>query len=200
MKRIISAFALAAAFTCSAFASDKEELQKNVLSYQSFKADFAQTVTNASGTVVTQSSGLLALKRPDHLMMHTKLPEEQVLYTKGSAVIFYDPFIEQASIYDKNDLYSSPFMLLTSKAESVWGKYDIEKTSQGYRLTPKTAQEVSYIELELSGNIIKAISIKMKDGNTNRYDLKNVSNTVADSVFEYSIPDGTQIDDERRSN
>lgn len=40
----------------------------------------------------------------------------------------------------------------------------------------------------------------MADGNTNRYDLKNITNSVADSVFDYTIPDGTQLDDERRSN
>jgi outer membrane lipoprotein carrier protein len=200
MKKIVSSLLLCVAMIGMANASDKESLQKEVLSYQAIKADFAQTVTKNDGSVLSNSAGYLALKRPDHLMMHTLEPDEQVLFTKGNVVVFYDPFVEQASLYDKKDLYSSPFLLLTSNDEKIWGQYEISKSTKGYKIVPKNNQELKSIELELNGKNIKAIVICMADGNTNRYDLKNITNSVADSVFDYTIPDGTQLDDERRSN
>jgi len=200
MKKIVSSLLLCVAMIGMANASDKESLQKEVLSYQAIKADFAQTVTKNDGSVLSNSTGYLALKRPDHLMMHTLEPDEQVLFTKGNVVVFYDPFVEQASLYDKKDLYSSPFLLLTSNDEKIWGQYEISKSTKGYKIVPKNNQELKSIELELNGKNIKAIVICMADGNTNRYDLKNITNSVADSVFDYTIPDGTQLDDERRSN
>lgn len=200
MKKIVSSLLLCVAMIGMANASDKESLQKEVLSYQAVKADFAQTVTKNDGSVLSNSTGYLALKRPDHLMMHTLDPDEQVLFTKGNVVVFYDPFVEQASLYDKKDLYSSPFLLLTSNDEKIWGQYEISKSTKGYKIVPKNTQELKSIELELNGKNIKAIVICMADGNINRYDLKNITNSVADSVFDYTIPDGTQLDDERRSN
>ena len=81
MKKIVSSLLLCVAMIGMANASDKESLQKEVLSYQAIKADFAQTVTKNDGSVLSNSTGYLALKRPDHLMMHTLDPDEQVLFS-----------------------------------------------------------------------------------------------------------------------
>ena len=161
---------------------------------------FSQTGTRKDGSLVSKSSGRLSLKKPDKFMLHTTSPDEQVLFTKGSSVYFYDPFVNQVSIFDKQELYSSPFMLLTTKSESVWGQYEVAKVGNSYVLKAKNPGQVVSIKLEFQGDLVSDLYVQLKDGNTNRYTLSQVKTQVSDSSFEYKIPEDAQIDDERKSN
>ena len=183
-----------------ASADTKSELQAKLSTLNALSSTFSQTVTRKDGSLVSQSSGRLALKKPDKFMLHTTSPDEQVLFTKGNTVYFYDPFVNQVSIFDKQELYSSPFMLLTSKSESVWGQYDVEKAGNAYVLKAKNQGQVVSIKLELQGELVSELYVQLKDGNTNHYTLSQVKPQVSDSSFEYKIPEDAQIDDERKSN
>jgi len=183
-----------------ASADTKSELQAKLSTLNALSSTFSQTVTRKDGSLVSQSSGRLALKKPDKFMLHTTSPDEQVLFTKGNTVYFYDPFVNQVSIFDKQELYSSPFMLLTSKSESVWGQYDVEKSGNAYVLKAKNQGQVVSIKLELQGELVSELYVQLKDGNTNHYTLTQVKTQVPDSSFEYKIPEDAQIDDERKSN
>ena len=189
-----------ASISFQASADTKSELQAKLSTLNALSSTFSQTVTRKDGSLVSQSSGRLALKKPDKFMLHTTSPDEQVLFTKGNTVYFYDPFVNQVSIFDKQELYSSPFMLLTSKSESVWGQYDVEKDGNAYVLKAKTKGQVVSIKLELQGELVSELYVQLKDGNTNHYTLSQVKTQVSDSSFEYKIPEDAQIDDERKSN
>ena len=189
-----------ASISFQASADTKSELQSKLSTLNALSSAFSQTVTRKDGSVVSQSSGRLALKKPDKFMLHTTSPDEQVLFTKGNTVYFYDPFVNQVSIFDKQELYSSPFMLLTSKSESVWGQYEVEKEGNGYLLKAKNPGQVVSIKLVLQGELVSELYVQLKDGNTNHYTLSQVKTQVSDSSFEYKIPEDAQIDDERKSN
>lgn len=183
-----------------ASADTKDDLQARLATLNAIRSSFTQTVTRKDGSLVSQSSGILALKKPDKFILHTTSPDEQVLFTKGNTVYFFDPFVNQVSIFDKKELYSSPFMLLTSKSESVWGRYDVEKDGNSYVLKAKQPGQVVLIKLVLQGDMVSELFVQLKDGNTNHYSLSQVKTQVSDSSFEYKIPEDAQIDDERKSN
>lgn len=183
-----------------ASADTKDDLQARLATLNAIRSSFTQTVTRKDGSLVSQSSGILALKKPDKFILHTTSPDEQVLFTKGNTVYFFDPFVNQVSIFDKKELYSSPFMLLTSKSESVWGQYDVEKDGNSYVLKAKQLGQVVLIKLVLQGDMVSELFVQLKDGNTNHYSLSQVKTQVSDSSFEYKIPEDAQIDDERKSN
>lgn len=183
-----------------ASADTKDDLQARLATLNAIRSSFTQTVTRKDGSLVSQSSGILALKKPDKFILHTTSPDEQVLFTKGNTVYFFDPFVNQVSIFDKKELYSSPFMLLTSKSESVWGQYDVEKDGNSYVLKAKQPGQVVLIKLVLQGDMVSELFVQLKDGNTNHYSLSQVKTQVSDSSFEYKIPEDAQIDDERKSN
>lgn len=183
-----------------ASADTKDDLQARLSTLNAIRSSFTQTVTRKDGSLVSQSSGILALKKPDKFILHTTSPDEQVLFTKGNTVYFFDPFVNQVSIFDKKELYSSPFMLLTSKSESVWGQYDVEKDGNSYVLKAKQPGQVVLIKLVLQGDMVSELFVQLKDGNTNHYSLSQVKTQVSDSSFEYKIPEDAQIDDERKSN
>lgn len=198
VKAVIVAFLVSVSFQASA--DTKEELQSKLSTLNALSSTFSQTVTRKDGYLVSKSSGRLSLKKPDKFMLHTTSPDEQVLFTKGSSVYFYDPFVNQVSIFDKQELYSSPFMLLTTKSESVWGQYEVAKVGNSYVLKAKNPGQVVSIKLEFQGDLVSDLYVQLKDGNTNRYTLSQVKTQVSDSSFEYKIPEDAQIDDERKSN
>lgn len=198
VKAVIVAFLVSVSFQASA--DTKEELQSKLSTLNALSSTFSQTVTRKDGYLVSKSSGRLSLKKPDKFMLHTTSPDEQVLFTKGSSVYFYDPFVNQVSIFDKRELYSSPFMLLTTKSESVWGQYEVAKVGNSYVLKAKNPGQVVSIKLEFQGDLVSDLYVQLKDGNTNRYTLSQVKTQVSDSSFEYKIPEDAQIDDERKSN
>ena len=180
-----------------AFADAKSDLQSKLMQYTALKADFSQTVTRKDGSVVSTSTGTLALKKPGNLMLHTLNPDEQVLFTKGNTVNYYDPFVNQVTIFNVKDLYISPFSLLTSKDEKIWGQYDVTVNGSSYTLIPHKKAEVTQIVLTLNGDHVQELKVTMKDGNTNSYALSNLAYSVSDSEFNYEVPADAQIDDER---
>ena len=198
VKAVMVAFLVSVSFQASA--DTKEELQSKLSTLKALSSTFSHTVSRKHGSLVSKSSGRLSLKKPDKFILHTTSPDEQVLFTKGSTVYFYDPFVNQVSIFDKQELYSSPFMLLTTKSESVWGQYEVAKVGNSYVLKAKNPGQVVSIKLEFQGDLVSDLYVQLKDGNTNRYTLSQVKTQVSDSSFEYKIPEDAQIDDERKSN
>ena len=102
VKAVMVAFLVSVSFQASA--DTKEELQSKLSTLNALSSTFSQTVTRKDGSLVSKSSGRLSLKKPDKFMLHTTSPDEQVLFTKGSSVYFYDPFVNQVSIFDKQEL------------------------------------------------------------------------------------------------
>ena len=198
VKAVIVAFLVSVSFQASA--DTKEELQSKLSTLNALSSTFSQTVTRKDGSLVSKSSGRLSLKKPDKFMLHTTSPDEQVLFTKGNTVYFYDPFVNQVSMCDKQELYASPVMLLTTKSESVWGQYEVAQAGNSYVLKAKNPGQVVSIKLEFQGDLVSDLYVQLKDGNTNRYTLSQVKTQVSDSSFEYKIPEDAQIDDERKSN
>ncbi len=47
--------------------------------------------------------------------------------------------------------------------------------------------------------MLKNFSTTEKDGQTNLYVLRNITNqTLADSLFQFSVPKGVELDDQRK--
>lgn len=197
MKKILMVAALMTA-ACTVQADDSLELIKILGSKNSISATFSSQTKNAKGTVVSQQSGSLKLKKPAHFMMHTMEPDETVLYTKGSSVVYYDSFVNQATVFSKKDLYTSPFMLLNSSDKKLWSQYKVHSLGKCYSLTPLKDKTVSKINLCFDNSHISELTLYMADGNTTVYKLTEQNSTPADSDFSYTIPDDAQIDDQRK--
>ena len=103
-RKLCAILALAfATFTFESFASDKLDLQNKLKDFNALACDFNQTVLKPDGSKVSSSEGSLKVMRPSHLMMHTKTPDEQYLFTRGNEVYFFDPFVNQVSIFNRDD-------------------------------------------------------------------------------------------------
>lgn len=183
--------------TC-AFADDKADLKAKLSSFEAFSAKFSQEVTDSRGKEVMSSRGSMALQKPAKFMLHTQEPDEQVLFCKGDDIYFYDPFVNQVSIFSRDELGASPFILLSDMSDKVWERYSVAFENGIYVVTPQQQGDIVNLQLGFKGDEIAEISLLMKDGNLNTYKLNDCSLTADPQVFEYQIPADAEVDDERR--
>ncbi len=201
MKKLLKlGIVLAGIFSISVgFASPKDDLKERLQSFKALSSSFEQEVIKADGSIVSTSKGRLLVSKPDRLMMHTETPDEQYLFTKGDAVYFYDPFVNQLSIFSVADLNTAPFLLLNSDDKKLWDQYEVKSQGQSFTLRPHSSKEFKEIELKFKDNMLERLVIFMKDGNKNIYKLSSQSSQVNLKDFDISIPEDAEVDDERRS-
>lgn len=182
-------------FSMQALADDSEALKAKLSAMNAISADFSSVVVHKDKE--SKSSGTMALKRPDRFIMHTTAPDETVLYTVGEDIYYFDPFVNQLSIYKRSTSATSPFLLLTDSSQKLWSQYVITKTSDGFKAEPKVSRDIAAMNVVFKGDLVSSLSLEMKDGTVNTYTLSNVKNSAADSLFKVDIPADTEIDDER---
>lgn len=81
---------------------------------QSFEANFSQRLTDKSGRILDESSGRLAIQRPNRFRWDYQAPAEQVIVADGKRIWLYDPELEQVTVRRLDDtLSATPAMLLS---------------------------------------------------------------------------------------
>ena len=205
MKKILLKMtALTALLSASsfAFADAADELQNRLNQVTVLSADFAQTVTSVGGKNVQQGSGKLQIKRPNLFRMDTKSPQETQIIADGKTLWYYDPFVQQVTAqWVKDAVNNTPFVLLTSNDKSHWNQYSVTQNADTFVLKPKAKNSnIKQFDIRVDANgVLKNFSTTEKDGQTNLYVLRNITNqTLADSLFQFSVPKGVELDDQRK--
>lgn len=115
---------------------------------------------------------------------------------------FYDPFVEQVTAnWVKDAVNNTPFVLLTSDDSSHWVQYNVEQKADTFTLKPKAKQSnIKQFDIRIdSEGVLRNFSTIEKDGQTNLYILRNITNQpLADGVFKFSVPKGVELDDQRQ--
>ena len=202
-KTLLKMTALTALLSASsfAFADAADELQNRLNQVTVLSADFSQTVTSAGGKNVQQGSGKLQIKRPNLFRMDTKSPQETQIIADGKTLWYYDPFVQQVTAqWVKDAVHNTPFVLLTSNDKSHWNQYSVTQNADTFVLKPKAKNSnIKQFDIRVDTNgVLKNFSTTEKDGQTNLYVLRNITNqTLADSLFQFSVPKGVELDDQR---
>lgn len=191
--------ALMAAGSGAAAADAADELRALLDGWSELGAEFRQLVVSGSDTarVVAESAGHVYMKKPQSFLMHTTSPDESVLYSRPDGIYFYDPFVSQLNIYPAELAETSPFVLLYAPTAQLWEGYAVERHGGRFVLTPRVPREFTRLELAFEGRVIIEVRVFMQDGNINTYMLSGVHGGLAADVFDYDIPQGTAINDER---
>ena len=194
----LSLFAMAS----MAWANADIELQNRLNKVSVLSADFAQTVMSANGSNVQQGNGKLRIKRPNLFRMDTKSPQETQIIADGKTLWFYDPFVEQVTAnWVKDAVNNTPFVLLTSNAKSHWAQYTVEQKDDRFVLKPKAKNSnIKQFDIRIDPNgVLKGFSTIEKDGQSNQYILRNITNQNLDgSLFKFTVPKGIELDDQRK--
>ena len=199
MKAVVFTMIMAVSF--SAFASesesDKHELQKLLKQTQSLSADFQQRVRDEQGSVLQNLSGTLKLKRPARLYWHTKEPDESVMIANGTKVWYYNPFVEQVTVYAQQDMVDdSPLLLVLDSNGKQWENYSVSSEAGRYFVEHETNGRK--LELLFSDEKLKEITMVQAQGERTELMLSDVvlNESIDDEQFVFDVPDGVDVDDQ----
>ena len=93
----------------------KVDLMAKLAKIDFFSAEFSQKIFDENGTELQQGSGQLSVSKPNLVNWETKLPDESLIVSDGSNLWFYDPFVEQVSVYTlENAIANTPILLITN--------------------------------------------------------------------------------------
>jgi outer membrane lipoprotein carrier protein len=125
---IMPAMAESQVSSATKFESSKKLLRARLAKLSFFSANFTQEVVSEAGELLEKSSGNLAISKPNLANWHTLEPDELAIVSDGRDVWFYNPWIEQVSVYSLSAaIAKTPILLLTSKDESLWQQYTVSK-------------------------------------------------------------------------
>lgn len=199
---VVSAVASLTLFSGASWADAATDLQTKLQKVAKFSASFSQQVLDIDGTVIQQASGEMKLAQPDQFRWQVKQPDEELVVSNGSTVWIYSPFVEQVTLLDQADAVAgTPFLLLASTDASVWQQYDVSQADTRYIVKPKDG-EANIAEFSLNfdeKDQLVGFSIKERQGQTSEFALSNLNlaPTLANSDFEFVIPAGVEVDDQR---
>lgn len=193
--------ALALIFTLPSFAqSVKQELRTKLAQLQPFSASFTQTVTSAEGKQLLTAEGSMKIQRPNQFRWHTVTPDEQLIVSNGETLWFYNPFVEQVSIYSLQDaIANTPFMLIAGAKQELWDSYQVSKQAGLYRVITPNDDSASVFTLSFSQDKIAEFSVQEQQGQNSHFKLMNYGEIVNKNgkLFSFVIPENTDIDDQR---
>ncbi|MFT5879395.1 MAG: outer membrane lipoprotein carrier protein [Moritella sp.] len=180
--------------------SVKEELQAKLAQLGPFSAEFVQKVTSAEGDDLLTAEGTMQLQRPNQFRWQTMTPDEQLIVSDGKTLWFYNPFVEQVSLYSLNDaIANTPFMLLAGTEQSLWQNYRVTKQGNLYTVITPNDNSSAIFTLQFEQGKIAQFSVQEQQGQHSQFILQNqapMAKTVA-GTFDFVIPADTDIDDQR---
>ncbi|MCF7499122.1 outer membrane lipoprotein chaperone LolA [Pseudoalteromonas sp. L1] len=189
------------------FADDSEALQQQLAAIKSFKAEFSQQVTDSQGEAIMQGEGNIALQQPMMIRWQQQSPDDTLFVSNGDKTYYFDSFAEQVTIMNTHSLIdSTPFVLLTSKDPEQWAKYQVVATDAGFSVTPNKGVESQVEKLDISFNAkeqgLASLTVLDTSGQQSLFTFKDakVNETLATQTFEFTIPDGVEVDDQSQGD
>lgn len=180
-------------------ADAKHELQQKLESMQSLQAEFSQEVTADNGDILQQLTGELTIQRPNQMRWKTNPPDDTLMIASGDTVWYYNPFVEQVTIYQQQDATAnSPMLLLLTGSDEQWQGYDVsEPAANQYKVISANAD--SELLLSFSNDVLNGIVLQQQGGDTIELALQNVrvNPQLDNELFTFDVPDGVDVDDQR---
>jgi len=189
------------------FADDSEALQQQLAAIKSFKAEFSQQVTDSQGEAIMQGEGNIALQQPMMIRWQQQSPDDTLFVSNGDKTYYFDSFAEQVTIMNTHSLIdSTPFVLLTSKDPEQWAKYQVVATDAGFSVTPNKGVESQVEKLDISFNAkeqgLASLTVLDTSGQQSLFTFKDakVNQALAAQTFEFTIPEGVEVDDQSQGD
>jgi len=182
--------------------TDNELLQQKLAKFKTIDADFVQQVINPKGEVIQKSWGTLAIARPGNFHWQVTQPEEELIVSDGQDMWLYSPFIEQVTIMNFSDaIAGTPFALLSGADSTEWAQFSVVQKDQQFIVKssdPKAATNTFIFIFNKAGNI-KEFVVQESQGQKSVFTLSNNKHNskFAKDYFEFTIPNGIEIDDQR---
>jgi outer membrane lipoprotein carrier protein len=186
----------------SATVAAKALLMKKLAKISFFTADFTQEIVDEEGTVLQQGAGHLAMSKPNLVHWQTTEPDETLIVSDGQSLWFYDPFIEQATVYQlEKAIANTPILLLTNESPALWQGYRVNQQSANTFEVAALAEnsQIKTLTLHFNGDKLRQFSMLDASGQLSHFRLSQVNykDKPATTLFHFEAPQGTRVEDQR---
>jgi outer membrane lipoprotein carrier protein len=178
-----------------------QQLKDKLAIFDQINATFVQRVTSSEGKLLNESNGEMNISRPGKFYWQMTMPDEDLIVSNGKIIWYYSPFIEQVTLINFDDaIIGTPFALLAGASEKQWADYVVTKKGNKFSVTnPGQVQTSTFIfEFDKNNNISKFVVIE-EQGQRSEFLLnhKNIVTPIDPTMFEFKIPVGVEVDDQR---
>ncbi len=164
------------------------------------RAEFRQTVTDASGRVLERAEGTMALARPGRFRWDYRVPQQQII-SDGVTVWLYDVELEQVTVRAAGEaLAGTPAMLLAGKGDLKDEFVITDAGSQGglewSRLTPlRTDGDFREVRLGFVGHDLRRMTFFDRLGQITELELSELERNPRfdTSLFTFKPPPGVDV-------
>ncbi|KKO50588.1 cell envelope biogenesis protein LolA [Arsukibacterium sp. MJ3] len=183
-------------------ADGSPQLLAELTKIRSFSANYQQQVFDSEQQLLQQGQGTLLLKQVARFRFEGVEPEPVLLVSDGNQLWFYNELLEQVSIYDAEaQVGQTAFALLTSTDPQLWQQYQVIAQQQVFIIHPLDSNNsVQQLTLAFNDNGISEMSVIdiNQQQSVFRFSDVKLNSDIPDSHFQFTIPAGVDIDDQRQ--
>ncbi|WP_417665186.1 outer membrane lipoprotein chaperone LolA [Pseudidiomarina sp.] len=185
--------------------ADRQALLQRLEGLTTLEADFSQQVTDVNGELVQQLHGRMAIARPNLLYWQTDAPDETLMVADGQNLWYYNPFVEQVTVYSQSDAVAqSPLLLLLDGDSQAWRDYNVKSEANSFSLQPNagaaSAQSLQLVFAEQGAPAqLQRIILDDGQGQISTIELEQVhlNKALDGKLFKFDMPEGIDLDDQR---
>lgn len=197
--------------TVSNSADARASLQAALADIENLAGTFVQTLYD-HGELLQESHGAFILQRPAQLRWETDEPEPSTLVADGETLWYYNPFIEQVTLYRQSDAMQANPILLLLDSSANWQQFAVEQVppaayadAQGnvpdldfWRIQENQADAPELV-VGIRHGEIRELRLADQYGQLNVFALtiNSANQSLNPAHFSFAIPAGTDIDDQR---
>jgi len=188
-------------FAAAADNAGYQRVERFLNGLQGLQAQFQQTLTDSKGIVTGESSGTLAIRRPNRFRWDYRQPNEQLIVADGSRIWLYDKDLEQVTVRRVDEsLSATPAMLLSGEG-TLSDNFKATQTQQEgavqwVRLEPvRSDTDFKYVRLGFAGDALKFMQLADKLGQTTSLEFSKFERNppLDPSQFVFTVPPGADV-------
>lgn len=178
-----------------------QRVEKFIANLSTLRADFKQTLTDSKGAITDQSSGQLAISRPNRFRWDYSQPYAQLIVADGARIWLYDADLEQVTVRRLDtSLSATPAMLLSGEGK-LSENFKVTDTSQDANaqwvmmepVRPDT--DFKWVRLGFAGNDLKIMQLADKLGQITTLEFSNIERNLKldPALFDFKVPAGADV-------
>lgn len=206
VNKLIIALAVATTFVPFAVRAAQpdiaiQQMQSFLENVHTLKADFTQVVLDANLRQVKQTSGTLAIKRPDRFRWDYAAPNNEIIVADGKRVWIYDVELQQVTVKPLNGTLAASPAVLLSGSNDVARSFVVKDLGRDnglewVGLTPKVQDtDFENVKLGFRDDSVSVMELKDALGNLTRITFSHViiNPAIPDNTFQFTPPAGADV-------
>ncbi len=165
------------------------------------QADFTQTIYDGGGELVEETSGRMALSRPNRFVWRYQGLAEQLIVADGESMWIYDEELAQATRAPLDQVLAATPAMLLSGGDQFRDGFEVVNVDETGGITrialEPLRKETDFQEVQLvfGGRLLLAMELRDSLGQLTRIEFSNVeTNPELDpALFQFEPPEGVDV-------